>query len=673
VSTTDPLGNTTTFGYDAQGDLATVSDPLGNTTRRAYDAASRLTAQTDPRGFATSFAYDPLNRLTQIADAQGGLTAFSYDGNGNLLTVTDARGNATTHTYDSMDRLATRTDPVGAGESFQYDGVGNLLQHTDRKGQVATFGYDALNRRTGASYADGSTTTFAYDAAGRLVVAADSVSGTIENAYDALDRLVAQSTGLGTLTYAYDALGRRTLLQAPGVNPVTYAYDAASRLTAVTQVPLSPVTIAYDAVGRRTLLTLPNGVGTEYEYDAASRLTALIYRNATGLLGDLRYQYDPAGNRLRMGGSFARTLLPDPVATATYDAANRQLAFGDKAMTFDANGNVTAISDPSGLTSLDWDARDRLVALTGPGTSAAFAYDVQGRRLTRQSGGQLTQYLYDGLDVLAEVTDQGVATYLRTLTIDEPLARNGMEFYTADALGSALTLTDSAGALATRYTYAPFGRTAAEGVSSGNPFQYTGRENDGLAGLYYYRARYYHPSLQRFISEDPIGFEGGDVNLYSYVANNPLTFADPLGLDKDQCPPGGRGWRLPDFVSASASVSIPTPWTGTLLSWTGSVVVDRYGNWYWSPIGPGAGRAPYIGSGSLTANWLVQGCKPTQERLNDFLSGHGFTGAAGWWGGGNVIYSPGNGAAVGGGLVSPQAGGNYSYSFRGRGNTGWSW
>ncbi|OGK98176.1 MAG: hypothetical protein A3D33_18255 [Candidatus Rokubacteria bacterium RIFCSPHIGHO2_02_FULL_73_26] len=529
VSTTDSLGNTTTFGYTAQGDLATVSDPLGNTTRRAYDAVSRLTAQTDPRGFTISFAYDPLNQLTQITDAVAGLTGFSYDPNGNLLSITDARGNSTTHTYDSMDRLATRTDPVGAGESFQYDGVGNLLQHTDRKGQVATFSYDALNRRTGVSYADGSTTSFAYDAAGRLVVAADSVSGTIENAYDALDRLFAQSTELGTLTYAYDALGRRTLMQAPGVSPVTYAYDAASRLTAITRAPLSPATLAYDALGRRTLLTLPNGVSTEYQYDPASRLTALIYRNASGIIGDLSYQYDPAGNRQRVGGSFARTLLPDPVATATYDAANRQLAFGDKSMIFDGNGNVMAISDPSGLTSLDWDARDRLVALTDPGTSAAFAYDAQGRRLSRQSSGQVTQYLYDGLDVLAEVTDRGVATYLRTLNIDEPLARNGVEFYTADALGSALLLTDPAGAVATSYTYAPFGATTASGSGSANPFQYTGRENDGLAGLYYYRARYYHPGLARFLSEDPVGFLAGDPNLYLYVGNNPLTYLDPLG------------------------------------------------------------------------------------------------------------------------------------------------
>ena len=77
--------------------------------------------------------------------------------------------------------------------------------------------------------------------------------------------------------------------------------------------------------------------------------------------------------------------------------------------------------------------------------------------------------------------------------------------------------------------FEPFGRTTTAG-SSGNSFQYTGRENDGT-GLSYYRARYYQPRLQRFIGEDPIGFAGGDVNLYAYVLNNPTRFIDPLGLD----------------------------------------------------------------------------------------------------------------------------------------------
>jgi RHS repeat-associated protein len=99
--------------------------------------------------------------------------------------------------------------------------------------------------------------------------------------------------------------------------------------------------------------------------------------------------------------------------------------------------------------------------------------------------------------------------------------------FLTDALGSVIAITDSSGTLKTQYTYEPYGRTTSTGEVSSNPYQYTGRENDGT-GLYYYRARYYNPALQRFISSDPIGLSGG-MNSYEYVGGNPLSFTDPSG------------------------------------------------------------------------------------------------------------------------------------------------
>ena len=294
------------------------------------------------------------------------------------------------------------------------------------------------------------------------------------------------------MSYQYDALGRRTRLEVPGVLPTTYGYDANSRLTQILQ-GLQTVGIQYDDVGRRTGLTLPNGVSTEYQYDVASRLTALIYRNAVGLLGDLSYQYAPAGNRTRVGGSFARTLLPAAVASATYDAANRQLTFGDQTMAFDPNGNLTTLTEPGGTTTFTWDARDRLVGVEQPGTLANFAYAF-GRRLAKTVNGATTEFLYDGLDIAQQVTAEGPTSYLRSLAIDETLGLTtpeGAFFLMADPLGSAVAVSDPAGSTMTEYTYAPFGATTATPPGVPNPFQFTGRENDGLAGLYYYRARYY--------------------------------------------------------------------------------------------------------------------------------------------------------------------------------------
>jgi RHS repeat-associated protein len=119
--------------------------------------------------------------------------------------------------------------------------------------------------------------------------------------------------------------------------------------------------------------------------------------------------------------------------------------------------------------------------------------------------------------------------YLRSLNIDEHLARiasNDSRYYLTDVLGSVLALTDTNGAIKTQYSYSPFGNTEVLGEESDQPFQYTGRENDGN-NLYHYRMRY--KLGPRFISEDPIGFLGG-VNLYAYTRNSPVNFVDPLGL-----------------------------------------------------------------------------------------------------------------------------------------------
>jgi RHS repeat-associated protein len=405
----------------------------------------------------------------------------------------------------------------------------------DRKNQTTTFTYDPLNRRTQASYVDSAVATFTYDAAGRLTQADDTADPhrPIARTYDPLDRLLTETTSLGTVSYAYDTAGRRTSMTVGGQAPVSYTYDHNSRLRTITEAPLNPVAIQYDAASRRTLLTLPNSVSTEYQYDLGSRLTALIYRNASGPLRDLTYQYDPAGNRIGVGGSFARTLLPDAVPSATHDQGNRQLAFGPKIMTFDDNGNLLTQTDPSGTITYTWDARNRLLTMAGPSVDASFAYDSLGRRARKTVSSVTTDFQYDGLDVLRETSAGGDASYLRTFNIDEALVRADAVdtvYYISDALGSSVALTNAAGTAAATYTYEPFGRTEVAGTPSPNAFQFTGRENDG-AGLYYYRARYYQPALGRFVSEDPIQYEGGQ-NLYTYVDNDPMSFSDPGGYTK---------------------------------------------------------------------------------------------------------------------------------------------
>ncbi len=340
---------------------------------------------------------------------------------------------------------------------------------------------------------------------------------------------MSEVTPQGAITYAYDPASRRQTMQANGLQPVTYGYDAASRLTGITQGQQA-ATLDYDSASRRTSLVLPNGITVTYTYDESSRLIAQTYSGPSGALGDLSYTYDANGNRIATGGSWARSGIPTPIATSSYDTANQQLQFGDMAMTFDANGNLLTQTDASGTTTYTWDARNRLVAINGPTVNASFAYDALGRRTVKTINGESSSFLYDVVDVLKESGPSGDAAYLRTLAIDEALARtdaNGTVTYLTDILGSTVALSDPTGVTPTTYTYAPFGDTAVSGLSP-NPFQFTGRENDGTR-LYYYRARYYDSTRSRFVSEDPIGWDGG-INFYAYTLNNPMNSADPEGL-----------------------------------------------------------------------------------------------------------------------------------------------
>ena len=525
ISVTDPLNQSSTFEYDAVGNLIATTDPVGNKTQQSYDAVSRLTALIDPRGKTTQFTYDPVNQVEQLTDALSGVTGFTYDPNGNLLTLTDAKNQATTYTYDNMDRLKTRKDalPAHPAETYDYDLAGNLTRFTDRKNQQTNFVYDALDRRTSTTYADSASVTAAYDAVGNVTKLTDSATGAIDWTYDVLDRVTQEVTPQGIVRYTYDAIGQRLTMRANAQPPVTYHYDANSQLSQVEQGTLSAI-LSHDALGRRTQLQRSNGVTTTYNYDPASRLFGITHAKGTTTLEQLTHGFDPADNKNHVTQLIQNATALPPAVTAAYNAVNAQIQFNSGTLGYDNNGNLTN----DGTNTYVWDARDRLIGINGA-TSATFSYDALDRRIAKTINGANSTYQYDGADV---VTESGAsnASYLSTLNIDEPIVRqasSGNEFYLADDLGSTLALTNDASTVTTTYTYGPFGTTTVTGPST-NPFQFTGRENDGN-GLYYYRARYYSPSHSRFLSEDPLEFDAGDPNLYAYVFNNPTNYIDSSG------------------------------------------------------------------------------------------------------------------------------------------------
>ncbi|TKB80275.1 MAG: hypothetical protein E8D42_02675 [Nitrospira sp.] len=481
----------------------------------------RAVAEQEPIGaeqIADRSAYMP-----HITDALSGVTGFTYDPNGNLLTLTDAKNQITTYTYDSMDRLATRKDALNRTEHYGYDLAGNLSTFTDRKNQITTFQYDPLDRRTNTSYADSTNVTAVYDAVGNVIKLTDSATGAIDWTYDVLDRVMQEVTPQGIVRYTYDAISQRLTMRVNAQSPVTYHYDANSQLSQVEQGTLSAI-LTHDALGQRTQLQRSNGVTTTYNYDPASRLSGITHTKGTTTLEQLTQGFDPADNKTQATQLIQTATALPPAVTAAYNAVNAQIQFNSGTLGYDPNGNLTN----DGTTTYVWDARDRLIGISG-GTSATFSYDALDRRIAKTINGATTSYVYDGADIAIEAGASN-ASYLSTLNIDEPIVRQtstGNEYYHTNDLGSTIALSNDAGTVTTQYTHSPFGSTTVTGPSS-NPFQFTGRENDGN-GLYYYRARYYSPSHSRFLSEDPLEFDAGDPNLYAYVFNNPTNFVDPTG------------------------------------------------------------------------------------------------------------------------------------------------
>lgn len=231
-----------------------------------------------------------------------------------------------------------------------------------------------------------------------------------------------------------------------------------------------------------------------------------------------------------MSGSMAHAGIPAAISGMTYNAANEPTQWSGATLSYDANGNL--IGDAT--NTYTWNARNQLASVNS-GVPVSFEYDAFGRRVGKSMGTTSTNYLYDGLNSVQELVNGSVSANMLTGGLDEIFARTdaiGPQNFLTDALGSTLELTDATGNALEQYTYEPFGNTTATG-SSANPTQYVGRENDGT-GLYFYRNRYYSPTYQAFISEDPIGMAGG-VNLRSYVGNNPVSFRDPFGFDRSTC------------------------------------------------------------------------------------------------------------------------------------------
>lgn len=634
IQTIDPLGNMTSYAYDTEGNLLSLTDARGNATRYTYDALNRVTSVTNPLSFVTAFQYDAvgnrtavtdaegktvrstydnLNRLTKIELPDGRMIQSVYDVLGRRMSVSGPDGSApTTFDYDALGRLLAADGP-GANDTiaYAYDAVGNRLSMTDPDGRLTRYAYDPLNRITQIADPANRLFRYSYDTDGNFTQLTYPNSSTANLSYDVNHRLLSLAnrastgTAFASVAYSYDPAGRRT--QAQFLDAVaTYGYDAANRLISETRTGTSPYAISYtyDRGGNR-LDQLRDGITTTYGYNQAnqllrqSRLGRLEGRtitvagttdpNATVVVNGVQATVYPDGRWVATGVPLTPG-APVVTVTATDPAGNvTQYQLGvtldpeaEALYRYDKNGNLIERTENGQQTQFSWDALGHLTQITqADGVRTVFAYDADGRRISVGQPGRAStsDFFYDGLNVIqqgkAGLDSAGNRIPSQAFTwgpslgggigglLAQVLPKVSCGFGGCFVTGDTPTYTyfDGSGNMVAwdingnqvyqRLGYEAFGssfslsgldlrpgQTTSTAIpvtgSVAFPYQFSTKrptflDEAGATRLYDFGARWYDPTIGRFLSPDPAGF-GDGVNLYAYVGNNPVNFIDPVGL-----------------------------------------------------------------------------------------------------------------------------------------------
>jgi RHS repeat-associated protein len=621
----------TAYTYDGYGRVASTKDPLENVSRAEYDLLNRTLRTIGALNDTTTYGYDALH-LASIQDAKKQVYRFGYNALGWVETRTDPRGAVERYAYDKNGNVTTHTNRRSQQVSFTYDQL-DQVRSRSADGKTTTYTYDPKGLFVAASNGE-STDTLKLDAAGRQVAEAAVRGGKryeVVSTYDHRDQrteveFLDSGLTLGWTEYRWnDFMQLDTLIEngTGGKTPIGYNAD---RQASTVRLPtfdryhkLTPThalgSISYSDAGVNA------AAGFGYNHDLLNR--AIERRNAAG--DTIRsFRYDPLGQLTGYRDYTAKqeTVCSDPndlttCSTTTtettlyeesygYDAVgnrtnrgaivetgNRLVQFNGYTLEYDADGNLTRKykKDATGVITFDqsfsWNSLGELVSVTTSGATTTFGYDGFGRRVRKSGPSGTEQHFYDGDQLFAVLDGAGSLKvgYAYYPGVDRPHSVWRGAYFLPDHLGSIVG-TASGSSSVSRYRYKPFGET--ELAEGGLPrFGFTGREYDPETGLYFYRARYYDPTLARFISEDPLGLAGG-INPYVYAGNDPVNNRDPFGLEctntqasRGECAIGlpGVSSAGPDHFADHAAWSGAMAW-GTrgralLAGFVGGVVARR--------------------------------------------------------------------------------------------------
>jgi RHS repeat-associated protein len=495
-SSSSATDGTTYYTYDALGRKKIQTQPDGSTLNWSYNG--NIVTSTDEVRNTWTRTSDALGRLTNVVEPIGSSTSYIYDAVGNLLTVNqpgiapESPRPSRSFSYDSLSRLQTSSNPETGTMSYTYLLSGTMCggdislpcSKTDARGITTTYSYDALNRLTLKQYSDGTVrAAFGYDgrsdggvpltqpsfnSIGRLSEISNDVNVAATFSYDPVGRVVQQNYCLpsdcsyGSVTKAtYDLAGNVTSLMYPDGRVVKQNLDSAGHLQTVTFDNWNGQNVNYQYLNSASywpngsLYTMTFGNGATQTYTLNNRLQPQEISLKGGaivsnqMLFDKQYCYGPStadcttlGNGTNNGNIWQIT---DPMNSTrtqgfSYDSLNRLSAFsnGDGSMQqsyvtdsfgnmvqsgtlssglsfgsnnrinslnygYDAAGNLTQSYNGLSTTPYSYDAESRLVSVN----SAAYTYDASGNRVRKDISPNWTEYVNFNGQTLAEKNSDG--------------------------------------------------------------------------------------------------------------------------------------------------------------------------------------------------------------------------------------------------------------------------